>query len=142
MSPSGRNDDMLTVDLNTTQSTGGYSDDNESNYEWEDNLCILLEGGRFISIDINRFVEVRKMDKIFGPELDEEKTFFKMRVGMKPGTSWCKILDWEFGDYQKILNDVDVMHKLEHTITPNPTYISEMISNHRDLQIDKVIDNT
>jgi len=137
MSPSGRNEDMLTVG-NNTQSTGGYSDDNESNYEWEEKLCILLESGRFLSINQSD-VELKKMDDIFGPKLDKNQTFFKMRVGIKPGTMWCKIFEWESEDYRTVLDNDYVMDRLENTITPNPTYINEMKSNYRELQIDKIL---
>lgn len=64
-----------------------------------------------------------------------------MRVGIKPGSSWCKILDWEVEDYKKILNNKYVMDKLENNITPNPTYLSEMKAKFREIQIDKIIDN-
>jgi len=140
MSPSGRSEDMLTIDWGKAQSTGGYSDDNESNYEWKDTLCILLESGRFLSINQSD-VELKKMDDIFGPKLEEGQTFFKMRVGMKPGTMWCKIFEWESEDYKSILDNDYVMDRLENTITPNPTYINEMKSNYRELQIDKILWN-
>lgn len=145
MSPNGRNDDMLTVDMSTTQSTGGYLSDDESQFEWNDTLCILRPSDeerpqRFISIDDNH-VDVREMDKIFGPKLDNDKIFFKLRVGTKPGSSWCKVLDWELEDYEKVLNNHPVMYKLEHGMTPNPTYIQEMKSNLRELKINKVIED-
>ena len=131
MSPN--KNDMLTVDIDSSISNCGYMLSDEGQYEWVDHLCILRpsdEGRpqRFISIGDN-YVDVREMDKIFGPKIDENQIFFKMRVGMKPGSSWCKILDWELEDYESVLNNESVMYKLKHTITPNPTYIEEMKSN-------------
>lgn len=86
--------------------------DDESQFEWNDTLCILrpLDEGRpqrFISIDVD--VSVREVDKIFGPKIDSDKTFFKLRVGIKPGTSWCKVLDWEIEDYESVLGDKKVI---------------------------------
>jgi hypothetical protein len=140
MSPSGKPEDLLTIDWEKTQSTGGYSDDNETNYEWEDTLCILLDSGNFVSIDTNKpDVKLRKMDSIFGPKLDEGQTFFRMRVGMKPGTMWCKIFEWESDDYKYVMDNDYIMDRLENNITPNPPYISEMKTNYRELQIDKIL---
>ena len=139
MSPS-ENDDMLTIDWEKTQSTGGYSDDDESNYNWKETLCILLESGRFLSIDTDESnVDLKEIDDLFGPKLDENQTFFKMRVGMKPGSMWCKMFEWECSDYRTVLDNDYVMSRLENNITPNPTYINEMKSNYRELQIDKIL---
>jgi hypothetical protein len=123
MSPSGKPEDLLTIDWEKTQSTGGYSDDNETNYEWEDTLCILLDSGNFVSI----------------------QTFFRMRVGTCywqrkiVGTMWCKIFEWESDDYKYVMDNDYIMDRLENNITPNPPYISEMKTNYRELQIDKIL---
>lgn len=137
MSPGGISEDMLTVDINSTQSTGGYSDDNESNYEWIDYLCILLKSGNYITIDVDNTVELKKPDRVFGQKF--EKRFFKLRVGIKPGTMWTKTFDYEVEDYQRILVDDDIIYRLENTIEPNPTYINEMKAELRSLQINKIV---
>ena len=97
MSPSKSDDNILTIS-GGFQSTGYANQDDESQYEWNDTLCILRpsdEGRpqRFITIS-DTYADVREMDQIFGPKVDEDQKFFKMRVGTKPGSSWCKILDW------------------------------------------------
>jgi len=142
---------ILTVDVKLTESAGSWLSNDENQYEWVDHLCILRPSDngrqahgdipqRFISIG-DSIVYVREMDKMFGPKIDESQSFFKMRVGMKPGSSWCKILDWELEDYESVLNNEQVMYKLRHMITPNPTYIDEMISILRELKINKLIEN-
>jgi hypothetical protein len=136
MSPDNRGEDMLTVGIENTQHTQyNQNTDDEGCYEWKDNLCILLESGRFISMDMEgTYVDVllKKMDPIFGPKLESDKTFFKMRVGIKPGTMWCKIIDWEPEDYKMVLGNEYVMDRLENTITPDPTYINEMKREYND----------
>lgn len=125
---------------NETYNTSGYLSDDESQYEWSDTCCILLESGRFISIG-DKSVDLKEFDKIFGPKIEDNQVFFKMRVGVKPGTSWCKILDWDLEDYESVLNNEPVMYKLEFGMTPNPTYIQEMKSNLRELKINKLIED-
>lgn len=114
----------------------------ESLFKWKDTLCILRplfdEKQRFISIIDNK-VFVTTMDPIFGPEIDENQTFFKLRTGIKPGCSLTKVLDWEIEDYESVMSNKDVMYKLLNTITPNPTYIEEMASNLRELKINRLI---
>lgn len=127
---------MLTVDFSTTQSTGYYSDD-ELIYEWEDYLCILLKSGNYITIDSSNIVALKSQDSIFGIKL--EKRFFKLRVGVRTGTMWTKTLDYDVEDYQRILIDSDIIYRLENTIEPNPTYISEMKAELRELQINKIV---
>lgn len=114
--------------------------DDESQFEWSDTCCILL-GSRFISIG-DKSVDLREFDKVFGPILEDGQIFFKMRVGIKPGTSWCKILDWEIEDYESVLNNDPVMYKLQYLITPDPTYIQEMKSNLRELKINELMNDT
>jgi hypothetical protein len=64
-----------------------------------------------------------------------------MKTGIKSGTLWTKMFDWELEDYENVLNSELIMNRLENNITPNPTYIDEMISNLRELKINKVIEN-
>lgn len=144
MSPSKSDDNILTIS-GGFQSTGYANQDDESQYEWNDTLCILRpsdEGRpqRFITIS-DTYADVREMDQIFGPKVDEDQKFFKMRVGTKPGSSWCKILDWDLEDYEWVLNNGPVMSKLKNGITPKPEYIEEMISILRELKINKVIED-
>jgi|OM-RGC.v1.026057356 hypothetical protein len=130
---------MLTVDFSTTQSTQstGYYSDDELFYEWEDYLCILLKSGNYITIDSNNIVALKSQDSIFGIKL--EKRFFKLRVGVRAGTMWMKTLDYDVEDYQRILIDSDIIYRLEKTIEPNPTYISEMKAELRELQINRIV---
>ena len=130
------NNDILTVDFSTTQSTG-FCEDKESNYDWVDYLCILLKSGNYITIDDSNIVELKKPDRVFDQKF--EKRFFKLRVGIKPGTMWTKTLDYDVEDYQRILIDSDIIYRLENTIEPNPTYISEMKAELRELQINKIV---
>jgi len=64
-----------------------------------------------------------------------------MRIGTKVGSSWCKLLDWEIEDYESVLGDEKIMYSLRHYITPNPTYIEEMISILRELKINRIVEN-
>lgn len=138
-------DDILTVDFSTTQSTGYCNDDSESSYEWKDYLCILLKNGEYITIDDVNMVELKKPDKLFGQRF--EKRFFKLRVGVIPGTMWTKTLDYDVEDYQKILSNDFIIKVLESlhvaypnsTLRPNPTYISEMKAELRELQINRIV---
>lgn len=109
----------------------------EEDYDWEEYLCILLKSGNYITIDNNNIANVKQPDKIFGPKI--ENKFFKLRVGMKPGSMWSKTLDYDAEDYQRILSDSDLIYRLENTIEPNPRYISEMKSELRELQINKIV---
>jgi hypothetical protein len=109
----------------------------ENEYEWEEYLCILLKSGNYITIDKNNIVILKQPDRIFEPKL--EKRFFKLRVGMKSGSMWSKTLDYDVEDYQRILSDSDLIYRLENTIEPNPTYISEIKTELRALQINKIV---
>lgn len=144
MSPISKNDDNILTVSGGFQSTGYTNQDDESQYDWNDTLCILRpsdEGRPQRFICISDDIHVREMDKIFGPKIDPNKTFFKMRVGTKMGSSWCKLLDWEIEDYESVLGDEKIMYSLRHYITPNPTYIEEMISILRELKINRIIEN-
>lgn len=140
----------MSPDKKNTLTTDGYIQDNgyttiidDTQYEWFDSLCILRPSDtgspqRFISISDNGVV-VRVMDKIFGVKIDEDKIFFKLRSGVKPGSYYCKVLDWELEDYESVISDKDIMYRLKNTITTNPTYIEEMKSNLRELRINKLL---
>lgn len=108
----------------------------DSNFLCEDYLCILLKSGNYISIDSNNTVELNS-DMVFGKE--SKKRFFKLRVSIEPGNKWTKKLDYTVEDYQRILSDSDIIYKLENSIEPNPTYIDEMKSELRELQINKIV---
>ncbi len=135
MSPGRNNNDILTI--GSTQAVGSYIEDKETNYEWMDYLCILLKSGNYITIDVDNTVELKKPDRVFGQKF--ENRFFKLRVGIKPGTMWTKTFDYEVEDYQRILVDDDIIYRLENTIEPNPTYINEMKAELRSLQINKIV---
>lgn len=65
MSPNNINNNRLTTD-GIFQSTGYTFQDGESQYEWVETTCILLESGRFIAINDfgqqNDLVELREFD--------------------------------------------------------------------------------
>lgn len=117
----------------------------ESQFSWSSVLCILRQSDpgrpqRFISIT-GSDVSVREMDHLFKLDIDEDKTFFKIEIGIAPGSLWTRISDWNIEDYESILSNDDIMYNLRYMITPNPTYIDEMISNLRGLKINKLIEN-
>ena len=122
--------------------------DNESQFEWSILLCIKLvsqddgiEKGGYVTINLETHsVDYKTYDKVFGPCFGEG-TFHKMKTGIKSGTLWTKMFDWELEDYENVLNSELIMNRLENNITPNPTFIDEMISNLRGLKINKLIEN-
>jgi len=68
MSPNNNDDNILAVS-GVFQSTGYTNQDDESQYDWNDTLCILRpsdEGRPQRFICISDDIHVREMDKIFG----------------------------------------------------------------------------
>lgn len=120
----------------------------EEDYDWEEYLCILLDRerdlpnvGYYITIDNSDIVNLKKIDKFFATKLDSIKNrFFKLRFGIKAGTMWTKILDYDFEDYQRLLSNNKLKNKLKTVIGMDyKIFDLFMKSELRELQINKIV---